>query len=90
MNNSSLYASIDVDENIMEKFFHTFSLNVHTLIAEHQALKLIDMINFYSKFLEKKNTRTRTMSLFHYSQNKQVNRSTRQQSYVFARMYQLL
>ena len=74
----------------MENFFHAFSLNVHTLIAEHQALKLIDMINFYSKFLEKKNTRTRTMSLFHYSQNKQVNRSTRQQSYVFARMYQLL
>lgn len=47
----------------MEKFFHAFSLNVHTLIAEHQALKLLDMINFYSKFLEeKKHTHTHDVS----------------------------
>ena len=47
----------------MEKFFHAFSLNVHTLIAEHQALKLVDMIKFYSKFLEeKKHTHTHDVS----------------------------
>ena len=59
-----LFVCFDVDENIMEKFFHAFSLNIHTLIAEHQALKLIDMINFYSKFLRRKKTHAHARCLF--------------------------
>ena len=29
-----LFVCVDVYENVMKKFFHAFTLNVHTLIAE--------------------------------------------------------